>query len=214
MYEQYTDKQIVEMLMPKLAKPGWGSVVSDDLYPDTIEMIATIYRLAYIRGQLGQSFIIGEKEEKGSNIVFQVGDSVKLINKMGVDTKDNRYFPPIGTIGEVTELGSDYCFVQWPHGTTEGNGIWACPKHCLKKVIERWVPVTPINEDEVNITVGSKVRYLNAEKHKQNPKYYPVQGTIGEVVSVSDNGTCFVQWPGYKTVWCASKFHLEVLLCE
>ena len=61
MYEQYTDKQIAEMLMPKLAKPGYGSVSSKDLYPDTIEMIATIYRLAYIRGQLGQSFIIDEK---------------------------------------------------------------------------------------------------------------------------------------------------------
>lgn len=61
MYEQYTDKQIVEMLMPKLAKPGWGNVASDELYPDTVEMIATIYRLAYTRGQLGWSFIIGEK---------------------------------------------------------------------------------------------------------------------------------------------------------
>lgn len=61
MYKQYTDKQIVEMLMPKLAKPGYGSVSSKDLYPDTIEMIANIYRLAYIRGQLGQSFIIDEK---------------------------------------------------------------------------------------------------------------------------------------------------------
>lgn len=61
MYKQYTDKQIVEMLMPKLAKPGYGSVSSKDLYPDTIEMIATIYRLAYIRGQVGQSFIIDEK---------------------------------------------------------------------------------------------------------------------------------------------------------
>ena len=31
MYEQYTDKQIVEMLKPKLAKLGWGNVVNNDL---------------------------------------------------------------------------------------------------------------------------------------------------------------------------------------
>lgn len=61
MSKQYIDEQIVEMLMPKLAKPGWGSVDSNELYPDIIEMIATIYRLAYTCGQLGQSFIIDEK---------------------------------------------------------------------------------------------------------------------------------------------------------
>ena len=36
MYEQYTDKQIVEMLKPKLAKLGWGKD-DDSIYhfPDT-----------------------------------------------------------------------------------------------------------------------------------------------------------------------------------
>lgn len=64
MYEQYTDKQIVEMLVPKLNKAGiewnWGDVLVK--YPERnknmIKAIASIYRLAYARGQLGQSFII------------------------------------------------------------------------------------------------------------------------------------------------------------
>lgn len=138
MYEEYTDEQIVEMLMPKLAKPGWGSVCSNDLYPDTIEMIATIYRLAYIRGQLGRSFIIGEPKQT-----------------------------------------------------------------------ECWVPAT-----EDNIKVGSKVRYLNAEKHKQNPEFCPLPGTIGEVVVVCNDNTCCVQWYSYKDAWYARWSDLEVLLCE
>ena len=64
MYEQYTDKQIVEMLVPKLNKAGiewnWGDVLVK--YPERnknmIKAIASIYRLSYDRGQLGLSFII------------------------------------------------------------------------------------------------------------------------------------------------------------
>lgn len=138
MYEQYTDKQIVEMLMPKLAKLSWGNVVNNDLYPDTCKMIATIYRSAYIRGQLGRSFIIGEPKQT-----------------------------------------------------------------------EHWVPTT-----KDNVKKGDKVRYLNAERHKQNPKFYPLQGTIGEVVFVCNDDTCIVQWPNYKSTWYANRFDLEVLLCE
>jgi hypothetical protein len=138
MYEQYTDKQIVEMLKPKLAKLGWGNVVNNDLYPDTCKMIATIYRSAYIRGQLGRSFIIGEPKQT-----------------------------------------------------------------------EHWVPAT-----KDNVKIGDKVRYLNAEKHEQNPEFYPLPGTIGEADSDGDNETCLVQWPDYKISWYALWSDLEVLLCE
>ena len=139
MYEQYTDEQIVEMLKPKLAKLGWGKDV-DSIYhfPETCKMIATIYRSAYIRGQLGRSFIIGEPKQT-----------------------------------------------------------------------EHWVPAT-----RDNVKKGDKVRYLNAERHKQNPEFYPLQGTIGEVVFVCDDDTYIVQWPDYKSTWYASRFDLEVLLCE
>ena len=92
MYEQYTDKQIVEMLMSKLAKPGWGSVAINDLYPDTIEMIATIYRSAYVRGQLGRSFIIS-KPKQTERWVPATTDNVKVGSKVrmtdGESHKDN-----------------------------------------------------------------------------------------------------------------------------
>lgn len=134
MYEQYTDKQIVEMLKPKLAKLGWAP----EFNPRMEKLISTLYKSSYIRSQLGRSFIIGE------------------------------------------------------------------PKQA-----EHWVPTT-----KDNVKKGDKVRYLNAERHKQNPEFYPLQGTIGEVVFVCDDDTCIVQWPDYKSTWYASRFDLEVLLCE
>jgi hypothetical protein len=145
MYEQYTDKQIVEMLRPKLTKimDGMDGMLDTALEHseggrNLIKLIATIYRSAYIRGQLGRSFIIGE----------------------------------------------------------------------LKRT-EHWVPAT-----RDNVKKGVKVRYLNAGKHLKNPEFYPLQGTIGEVVLVCDDDTCTVQWPGYKNTWYASRFDLEVWLCE
>lgn len=165
MYEQYTDEQIVEMLKPKLAKLGWGDNVTNiNIYPSTCKMIATIYRSAYIRGQLGRSFIIGEKkanEKKPKEPVntFKVGDKVKFLGLNFDDEEaltNRQFFPPVNTVGKVVELGSDYCFVQWPDGTTADNGVWACPNHFLKKVTEHWVPAT-----KDNVKVGNKVRMID-----------------------------------------------------
>lgn len=144
MYEEYTDKQIVEMLKPKLEKLGWSNGVVDfDLYPDFCKMIARIYCSAYIRGQLGRSFIIGEK-------------------KAGVKPKT-----------------------------------------------EHWGSAT-----KTNLVNNVKVRYLNADKHKRNPEFYPAPGVVGEVKQVYNDGTCLVQWPGFHTSWYASWDDLEVLVCE
>lgn len=134
MYEQYTDKQIVEMLGNKLKKLGYDTIANNpEHYPDACKLISTIYKSGYIRGQLGRSFIIGEPKQT-----------------------------------------------------------------------ERWVPAT-----KDNIKVGSKVRYLNAEKHERNPEFYPAQGTVGEVGSSGQ-----VRWAGYETAWFASWPDLEVLVCE
>lgn len=224
MYEQYTDKQIVEMLVPKLNKAvpelNWDEYLKrPDDFTVWTRLLSVIYKSGYIRGQLGRSFIIGEKaldktESKSKpDPCFKVGDKVKFI---GFDFNDEealsnrRFYPPVGTIGQITETGGvDYCFVQWPYGITSGNGVWACRNKYLKKIKERWVPTT-----ETNLKPGVKVRYLSAEKHEQNPEFYPSQGTIGEVVSVSNDDTCRIQWPGYTTSWFASRFDLEVLLCE
>jgi hypothetical protein len=219
MYEQYTDKQIVEMLKPKLTKimDGMDGILDTALEHSEscrslIKLIATIYRSAYIRGQLGRSFIIGEKKERDSDITFQVGDSVKLINRKGIDGKYNRYFPSIGTTGKVVELGSDYCFVQWPKGVTVGNGVWACPNHFLEKVTEHWVPAT-----KDNVKAGSKVRMLDEEAHKDNPQWFPVVGVVG-IAKNLDYNNCEVQWPkdttSWNDKWWCNYEHLEVLLCE
>lgn len=143
MYEQYTDNQIVEMLIPKMNKCSertkWDGLIEKPWgNADLFKVLATIYRSAYIRGQLGRSFIIGEPRQT-----------------------------------------------------------------------EHWVLAT-----ETNLKPGVKVRYLSAGKHELNPEFYPVQGTVGEVVFVDDDDTCLVQWSGYTTSWYASRFDLEVLLCE
>lgn len=143
MYKQYTDEQIVEMLIPKMNKCSkrtkWDGLIQKPWgNADLFKVLATIYRSAYIRGQLGRSFIIEEPKQT-----------------------------------------------------------------------EHWVPTT-----KDNVKKGDKVRYLNAERHKQNPEFYPLQGTIGEVVFVCNDDTCIVQWPNYKSTWYANRFDLEVLLCE
>ena len=79
MYEQYTDKQIVEMLKPKLTKimDGMDGILYTALEHsesgrNLIKLIATIYRSAYIRGQLGRSFIIGEQKKETLLLLFKL----------------------------------------------------------------------------------------------------------------------------------------------
>ena len=220
MYEQYTDEQIVEMLKPKLAKLGWGNVVNNDLYPDTIKMIATIYRSAYIRGQLGRSFIIGEKKvepkpEPKPN--FKVGDKVRYIGN--IHNRYPEYFPKPGTIGIAkTVYECDSIQVQWPKGSTSLDDNWVVNKKEIElvvepKQIEHWVPAT-----EYNLKPGVKVRYLNAERHDENHNYYPAKGTIGQVKQNCHDSTCLIQWPAGSTsggnAWYATWTDLEVLVCE
>lgn len=220
MYEQYTDKQIVEMLKPKLSKilgnGMWESALEhSEGGRNLIRIIATIYRSAYIRGQLGRSFIIGEKKAKEPVNTFKVGDKVKFLGLNIEDEKaltDRRYYPPVNTIGKVTNPGLIYCFVQWPKGITPGDGTWACRNNYLEKVTERWVPAT---KDDVK--VGSKVRVIEETAHKDNPQWFPNVGTVGTVTEVGFH-THLVQWPEGTTSetdeWYCDDTRLEVLLCE
>lgn len=226
MYEQYTDKQIVEMLKPKLNKCttqiDWDVVTSEPdslwgqmFWGDILKAISITYRSAYIRGQLGRSFIIGEKKAKESVNPFKVGDKVKFF---GLNIEDEealnnrRFYPPVNTVGEVVELGSDYCFVQWPKGITSGDGTWGCRNIYLEKVTEHWVPAT-----KDNIKVGSKVRMIDEEAHLVDSVCSPVVGTMG-VVEKIDFRICLVKWPKGTTSdddkWYCTYEELEVLLCE
>ena len=135
MYEQYTDKQIVEMLVPKLNKStkwcDWSGIIK---YPERnenlIKAIATIYRSAYIRGQLGRSFIIGEKANSNEHWVpvnsnnVKKGDSVRYINELGHE-KTPEYFPTKNVVGKVIKVCSnDNCYVQCPDGSTSNDDRW------------------------------------------------------------------------------------------
>lgn len=151
MYEQYTDKQIVEMLVPKLSKilgnGMWESALEhSEGGRNLIRIVATIYHSGYIRGQLGRSFIIGE------------------------------------------------------------------PKQTKPKQAERWVPAT-----RDNVKVGSKVKMIDGECHKNNPWCFPDVGMVGAVTELSCNN-CKVQWPEGITIkpdrWWCNYERLEVLLCE
>lgn len=135
MYEQYTDKQIVEMLVPKLkaTKPDWDWEILIE-YPernkDMIKTIATIYRSAYIRGQLGRSFIIGEPKQT-EHWVPATKDNVKVGNKVrmidGEAHRNNPWcFPDVGVVGVVIKLSYDNCEIQWPKGITIEPNRWWC----------------------------------------------------------------------------------------
>lgn len=139
MYEQYTDKQIVEMLKPKLAKLGWGNVVNNDLYPDTCKMIAAIYRSAYIRGQLGWSFIIGEPKQTehwvpATRDNVKVGSKVRMIDDK-VHNECPRWFPVVGTVGAIINVSDTSPYIQWPSGTTSDNDRWFCSLDWLEVLL-------------------------------------------------------------------------------
>lgn len=130
MYEQYTDEQIVEMLIPKMNKCSkrtkWDGLIEKPWgNADLFQVIATIYRSAYIRGKLGRSFIIGEKKQEewvpATEVLPKEGDKVKMINR---DTVFLDWFPENGTIGTVISADSQSAFVQWPKGSTSRNDKW------------------------------------------------------------------------------------------
>lgn len=143
MYEQYTDKQIVEMLVPKLMKavPGgyWDEAIKrPELNRKFIKAIATVYRSAYIRGQLGRSFIIGEKKQTehwvpATKDNVKVGSKVKMIDEEG--HRNNPWcLPNVGTLGIVTGLGS-HLVIQWPKGSTSENDRWYCDATLLEVLL-------------------------------------------------------------------------------
>lgn len=124
MYEQYTDKQIVKMLGNKLKKLGYDTLANNpEHYPDACKLISTLYKSGYIRGQLGRSFIIGEKKAKAEpksehwvsavNIELKKGDKVKMIDNHTFKYAP-AYYPAIDTVGVVEGAGVVVALVQWP----------------------------------------------------------------------------------------------------
>lgn len=146
MYEQYTDEQIVEMLIPKMNKCSnytkWDGLIEKPWgNADLFKVIATIYRSAYIRGQLGRSFIIGEKANinghwvpvNGDNI--KEGDSVRYVNE--IEHKNTpEYCPVKDAVGKVIKVCfDDDCLVQWPDGSTSNDDRWYAPFNNLEVLL-------------------------------------------------------------------------------
>lgn len=137
MYEQYTDKQIVEMLVPKLNKAfggDWSCLFEyPKVYTNIIKAISLAYRSGYIRGQLGHSFIVDEEKIKKATEQWvpatkdnvKVGSKVRMIDEEVHRSKPWR-FPDVGTVGTVTEVGFHTHLVQWPEGSTSRTDKWCC----------------------------------------------------------------------------------------
>lgn len=143
MYEEYTDKQIVEMLVPKLAKLcpyyDWNNYLNSEGYETWLHFVATLYKSAYIRGQLGRSFIIGQPKQ-AERWVPATRDNVKVGSKVKmIDEELHRSkpwcFPDVGTIGTVTEVGFHTHLVQWPEGSTSRIDKWCCDDTRLEVLV-------------------------------------------------------------------------------
>ena len=227
MYEQYTDKQIVEMLKPKLTKimDGMDGMLDTALeHPESgrnlINLIATIYRSAYIRGQLGRSFIIGDEKVKESASPFRAGDKVTFLGFSFENESlvGSQLYPPVNTIGEVVGvLSHEFCFVQWPKGAVYSDGALSCPNRLLEKVIDEKVTEHWVSATKDNVKVGSKVMMIDGELHNENPGWFPAVGTVG-IVRKLDYINCEVQWlkgtTSCQDKWWCNYEHLEVLLIE
>lgn len=159
MYEQYTDKQIVEMLKPKLnkctAQINWDVVTSEPdslwgqmFWRDILKAISIVYRSSYIRGQLGRSFIIGEPKQTqrwvpATKNNVKVGSKIRMIDDKGHRSKP-WCFPDVGTVGTVMGVGFHISLVQWPEGsilvqwpkgTTSRTDKWYCDNTRLEVLL-------------------------------------------------------------------------------
>lgn len=145
MYEQYTDKQIVEMLKPKLTKimDGMDGMLDTALEHsesgrNLIKLIATIYRSAYIRGQLGRSFIISEPKQT-EHWVPATKDNVKVgckvrVSDEAVHKNNPDCYPNVCAVGEVIDIS--ICkilpLIQWPKNSVGGDAV----RRCLSRYLE------------------------------------------------------------------------------
>lgn len=77
-----------------------------------------------------------EKKNATEKREFQEGDRVMYTGGLPYDNGDHQFYPPKGTVGTVTATakGEDNVGVQWPRGTTSGNGFWWCEKRALEVV--------------------------------------------------------------------------------
>ena len=61
---------------------------------------------------------------------IKVGDWVMLTDAK-LHEQIPRWYPAAGTVGKVTKDDKDVYRVQWPDGSTSGNGNWFVPRYAL-----------------------------------------------------------------------------------
>lgn len=78
----------------------------------------------------------GKKSGPTEKPEFHEGDRVMYTGGLPYDNGNHQFYPPKGTVGTVTATakGEDNVGVQWPRGTTSGNGFWWCEKRALEVV--------------------------------------------------------------------------------
>lgn len=78
----------------------------------------------------------GKKSGPTETREFREGDRVMYTGGLPYDNGDHQFYPPKGTVGTVTAVvaGEGDVGVQWPRGTTSGNGFWWCGKSALEVV--------------------------------------------------------------------------------
>ena len=144
MYEQYTDKQIVEMLVPKLKKSvpelDWDEYLKrPDDFSIWSRLISVIYKSGYTRGQLGRSFIIGEPKRTGHWVPatrdnVKVGSKVRMIDDICYKYNP-MWYPPAGTMGTIINAHDIDALIQWPSGITSEDDRWICTLHHLEVLV-------------------------------------------------------------------------------
>ena len=67
-------------------------------------------------------------KEETNDREIEVGDKVRYIAEDSIEDKESGYYPPKGTIGIVIGIEDLDCpapyHIQWPEGTTKGDGYW------------------------------------------------------------------------------------------
>ena len=72
--------------------------------------------------------------------MLQIGSRVKYTHENTKEEKALGYYPPVGTLGTVTDVNKFAVKVKWDKGTIEGK--WLCPKTDIKEVL----PENPTKE--------------------------------------------------------------------
>ena len=67
--------------------------------------------------------------------IFKVGDRVRFLDSERFEAIPQCY-PAPGTIGRVVDAITPMCIVQWPEGSTSGQGRWFCDVDALELVTD------------------------------------------------------------------------------